>query len=284
MRLHTLPVSVAGVLTGGGCAVYFHSFKILPFILCLFFAIGAQIVSNFANEYFDYSNGLDRKGREGFKRGVTEGDISPKAMRNATFTLLAIVCGIGCSLIIWGGWWLILIGISVALFALGYSTGPYPLSHHGLGEVAVIVFFGIVPVIFTAYVQTQSWQILPMALWLSLAIGFMGANVLVVNNYRDLADDKSVGKRTLAVRWGARPILWLYLANGLIAIIFVEMATLLRVGIVWQIGTLIYFNLHYITWAKICVSQGKELNPLLGRTAMLMLGFSIWIFIMLAVN
>lgn len=284
MRLHTLPVSVAGVLTAGGCAAYYKGFSALPFIICLLFAIGAQIVSNFANEYFDYKNGLDRKGREGFRRGVTEGDITPGAMRNATFGLLAFVCILGLSLIYWGGWWLIGVGIAVALFAIGYSAGPYPLSHHGLGEIAVIVFFGLVPVIMTTYVQTQSWTMLPMTVWLALAIGLMGANVLVVNNYRDIEDDRSAGKRTLAVRFGRVAMQRLYLFNGFAALLCLELATITRIGYIWQAGALIYINLHYIIWKQICQSRGAELNPLLGRTALLMFGVSVWLLIALIFN
>ena len=102
MRLRTLPVSVGGVLAGAGCAAHYGAFRWLPFLICMAFAIMAQIVSNFANEYFDWRNGLDRKGREGFRRCVTEGDITPKAMRNATFGLLGAACAVGCTLIIWG--------------------------------------------------------------------------------------------------------------------------------------------------------------------------------------
>ena len=284
MRLHTLPVSVAGVLTGGGCAAYFHSFKTLPFLICLMFAVCAQVVSNFANEYFDYRNGLDRKGREGFKRGVTEGDISPCAMRNATFGLLTFTCLLGCTLLLWGSWWLIAVGIAVALFALGYSTGPYPLSHHGWGEIAVVVFFGVVPVVFTTYVQTLSWTMLPVALPLSAAIGLMGANVLIVNNYRDAEDDNRVGKRTLAVRWGRNRMPTLYFINGLAALLCIEIATAMRVAAIWQLGALAYINLHYLLWKKLGDSHGRELNPVLGKTAMLMSGVSIWLLIALALN
>lgn len=282
MRLHTLPVSVAGVVTSAGCAAYYHSFRWLPFLICLLFAIGAQIVSNFANEYYDYKNGLDRKGREGFRRGVTEGDISPKAMRNATFGLLAVTCALGCSLIYWGGWWLIFVGIAVALFALGYSTGPYPLSHHGLGEIAVIIFFGIVPVCMSTYVQTQSWDMLQVTFPLSLAIGFMGANVLVINNYRDREDDRKVGKKTLAVRWGGRAMERLYLVNGFLALFCIEYSTALTIPVIWQLGALIYINLHVLNWIRLKNSEGAELNPILGKTAMLMAGVSIWLVLAFA--
>lgn len=284
MRLRTLPVSVAGVLAGGGCAAYYGRFRWLPFLICLVFAVMAQIVSNFANEYFDFRNGLDRRGREGFRRGVTEGDISPSAMRNATFAVLAAACALGCSLIYWGGWWLILVGVSIAVFALAYSTGPWPLSHHGLGELAVVIFFGIVPVTFTAYVQTQSWDILPVSLPLSIAIGLMGANVMIVNNYRDLEDDRRVGKHTLAVIIGAKATLALYICNAFLALLLIEFPLIVRIGYLWQIGFLIYINIAFIIWRQMRTAKGHELNPLLGKTAISMLLCSVWILLTLVFN
>ena len=283
MRLRTLPVSVAGVITAAGCAVYKDSFKLIPWLICLAFAVGAQIVSNFANEYFDFKNGLDKKGREGFRRGVTEGDISPRAMRNATFILLILVCLLGCSLIYWGGWKLIIVGIAVAAFALGYSTGPYPLSHHGLGEIAVIVFFGLVPVIFTTYVQMAPY-VPEISIWLGLAMGFLGANVLIVNNRRDIDDDRKVGKRTLAVKWGPKAMEWLYFANGFIALLFIEIATAMKLEIGWQLFPLFWINQHYLIWQRFKAAEGKEFNPILGKTAASMFWMAVWILLAFSLN
>lgn len=284
VRLRTLPVSVAGVLTGGGCAAICQGFRWLPFVICLVFAVMAQVVSNFANEYFDYRAGLDRKGREGFRRGVTEGDISPRSMRNATFGLLAATCLVGLTLVIWGGWWLIGVGIAIAIFALAYSTGPWPLSHHGLGEATVVLFFGVVPVSFTCYVQTGSWiGFLPLVLPLAVAIGLMGANVMIVNNYRDYYDDKKLGKRTSAVIVGRENICTVYFINGLAAAVLIAMATIPLRPIMWQVFTLAYANVHYMLWTKMKISEGAELNPILGKTAVLMCAVSVWILIMLAV-
>lgn len=284
MRLRTLPVSIAGVIAGAGCAAYYDSFKTAPFLICLAFAIMAQIVSNFANEYFDYRNGLDKKGRDGFRRGVTEGDISPKSMLYATLDLLAVACALGCTLIIWGGWQLIFIGIAIAVFALAYSAGPWPLSHHGCGEIAVIIFFGIVPVLFTAYVQTVSWIMWPVALPISVAIGLMGANVLIVNNYRDRDDDMAVGKRTSAVIFGRKKMGIAYFINGIAAVILCVIATIGRAPLAWQIGALIYANFHYMLWVKLTHYDGSQLNPVLGQTAMLMFGFSLWLLLLLSIN
>ena len=132
MRLRTLPVSVAGVITAAGLAAHFGCFRWLPLLLCLLFAVLAQIASNFANEYYDFRQGLDKKGREGFRRGVTEGDITPRAMKTAVYITLAVACCIGLSLTLFGGLWLIGVGIAIAIGVFAYSTGPYPLSQHGL--------------------------------------------------------------------------------------------------------------------------------------------------------
>ena len=141
MRLRTLPVSVAGVIAGTACAIILDSFKPAPAIACLVFAALAQIAANFGNEYYDYKNGIDRKGRAGFRRGVTEGEIDPKSMKAATYSVLALAAAVGCTMLLFGPWWLIIVGVLIMIFALAYSAGPYPLSHHGLGDVAVVITY-----------------------------------------------------------------------------------------------------------------------------------------------
>ena len=124
VRFRTIPVSIAGVLTSIGYAVYDNRFDWLPAMLCLLFAVLAQVSSNFANEYYDFKRGFDKVGREGPRRSVTEGDISPNAMKTATFVTLGVACLVGLSLTCWGGLWLIAVGVLIALGVLAYSTGP----------------------------------------------------------------------------------------------------------------------------------------------------------------
>lgn len=274
MRLRTLPVSVSGVIAGCGCALWQGGFSPVPAVLCLLFALCAQTASNFGNEYYDFKNGLDRKGRAGFRRGVTEGDISPRAMKTATFAALGITAVLGCSLLFYGSWWIIPVGIAILFFALAYSTGPYPLSHHGLGDITVVVFFGLVPVSFTCYLQTGAWNHLPELLTTALAIGLLAANVLIVNNYRDMEDDKAVGKHTTVVLFGRRVMVCVYLLSGILAMLCM---TPLWIQLpLWALAVpLLYLILHILTWRRLIHRRGAALNPLLGRTAFNLLSFSL---------
>ena len=274
MRLRTLPVSIAGVIAGLGCSVWQGTFKLAPAIICLLFAILAQIASNFGNEYYDFKNGLDKKGREGFRRGVTEGDITPGQMEAATFTTLAIACIIGCMTLLYGPWWLLPLGIVIALAAIAYSAGPYPLSHHGLGDIAVIIFFGIIPVTLTCFLQTGDWRGIEISLPTSIAVGLIAANVLIVNNYRDMEDDKAAGKHTTVVIYGRHFMSAVYLCSG-IAAMAIMTPIWLKLPLWAIIIPIIYLILHVITWHKVTTSTGAALNPLLGRTAMNLMIFSI---------
>lgn len=289
MRLRTLPVSCAGVIAGGACSLAVDFLRIVPFLIALTFAVLAQIASNFANEYFDFRNGLDKKGRAGFRRGVTEGDISPKAMLRATIFTTVLASLIGLSLLFYGAWWLILIGVAVVIFLFAYSTGPYPLSHHGLGDLAVLIFFGIVPVNLTAILTCNNNDIWILSLPMSIGIGLMAVNVLIVNNYRDMDEDRKVNKFTTVVLFGREFISKIYLANGFIAMIMIEFSFILfykltnyinlNILILQQFILLVYANIHFLLSRKLNISEGSALNPLLANTAKLMFLLSLAIFI-----
>lgn len=272
IRLRTLPVSLAGVLTGIALAIIDGCWHPVPALLCLAFATLAQIASNFANEYFDFKAGLDRPGREGPRRGVTEGDISPSAMKWAAIGCLAAASVAGCCLLAYGSWWLLPIGIATVIGAFAYSAGPYPLSHHGLGEAAVILFFGIIPVSLTYYLQTGGFS--TAALLSSLSIGLMGANVLIVNNYRDRDDDFAVGKHTLAVIFGRKAVARLYLVFGIAAIACMA-PVWLALPALWLAVPALYLCTHIAIWRQLPRRQGRSLTPLLGMTASLMAAYSL---------
>ena len=241
-------------------------------------ALLAQIVSNMANEYFDYLKGTDKPGRVGPRRGVTEGDIRPETLRNVTFGLLALAGVVGCCLIPYGGWWLLPVGIVIALAALAYSTGPYPLSYHGLGELTVFIFFGLVPVNLTYYVMALRFD--PLVLLFSIAIGLLGVNVLLVNNYRDVEDDREAGKKTQTVMRGRPITAFAYLLNGYLGMailaVFWFMIGYMHLLPTWTLAIpVLYLVMHTATWYKLRHRDGAALNPLLGATARNMLIFTL---------
>lgn len=281
MRLRTLPASISGVLAGVAVALQRGHFDWLPALLCLLFALAAQIGSNFANEYYDYRDGLDKPGREGFRRGVTEGDITPLAMHRATAIAFGIAALIGCSLIYWGGWWLVLAGIFIFIGALSYSAGPFPLSRNAMGEIAVVIFYGLIPVGFTFYLQTGYFSYDDFAA--GLAVGLMSANILIVNNYRDHDDDKAVNKLTTAVVFGRNAVAWAYLLNGFIAVAL-TLGMWISAGTITLVFPTLYLIAHVCLWRYLRANEGHRLNPALGMTAMLMLLFIIALLIVSAVD
>jgi 1,4-dihydroxy-2-naphthoate octaprenyltransferase len=282
MRLRTLPVSVAGVLFAWGLTLLAdRHLQPAPAILCLAFAILAQIASNFANEYFDFRAGLDRVGRDGPRRGVTEGDITPRAMLVATFVTLGVACCIGLATLFYGPWWLLIAGVVIALGALAYSAGPYPLSHHGWGDVAVVLFFGVIPVWLTTLLQHSSS--VEYSWILGIAVGMMADNVLMVNNYRDADDDSAVGKLTIAVRFGREVVSGLYLLSGWLAMVIIMPVIVIGLPNWALIVPAVYLILHTKIWTMLCHRSGTALNPLLGMTSVTMLIFCVAFLIISAI-
>ena len=290
IRLRTLPVSVSGVLIAVGLAKFNGAFRLVPSLLCVAFAVLAQIVSNLANEYFDFKAGTDKKGRVGPRRGVTEGDFSPATLKRAMVGTLVATCAVGLSMLAvvdpgegYTNWLLLVgVGVMVAVMAFAYSAGPYPLSYHALGEVAVMAFYGLVPVIFSYYVVAGDFH--PYAVIAGIAIGLMGVNVLLVNNYRDVDDDREAGKRTSVVVAGRTLAAFAYLLNGLLALSVLGVLWL-RLWMEWGWWTMlppaIYMALHLTSWHRLKQRTGAALNPILGATARNMLIFTILLTLLL---
>lgn len=263
-RPKTLPASVSPVLVGNALAFYVGAFEILPAVLCFLVALFAQIASNFANDYFDFKKGVDGADRLGPERAVAQGWITPAAMLKGTFVALGIACLCGCFLLYWGGWQLIFVGLAIALCVLAYSAGPFPLAYNGLGDLCVLLFYGVIPVCFTYYVQTLSFSLLSFLL--SLALGFLSVNILVVNNYRDYQQDKAAGKRTTIVLFGRTFGRFFYILNEVLAFLLV-MPLLLEASwwVLFLFGLL--FAVCYFTTRELFVKEGKELNLTLAHTA-----------------
>ena len=277
-RPRTLPASLSPVLLGCALAYRDGVFQWIPALLCVGVALLAQIASNFANDYFDFKKGADGADRLGPERAVAQGWITPKAMLIGTFVTLGFSCLMGCGLLFYGGWWLIGVGLAIALCVLVYSAGPFPLAYNGSGDVCVVLSYGVVPVCFTYYVQALSFSLL--AFLLSLAVGFLSANILIVNNYRDYAQDRAAGKRTSIVLFGRRFGRVAYLVNGLIALLLVF--PLLLAAPLWLTALFgLFFVLFVATWQEMRKREGRSLNATLGHTARNVFLFSLLVSLLL---
>ncbi len=199
-RPRTLPAAVAPVLVGSALAWHDGSFHGVAAIICLAFALLIQIGTNFANDYFDYVKGADTADRVGPKRAVASGWVSPTTMRRATGLVFVAAFLVGLSLLPFGGWKLLVIGVASIASGVAYTGGPYPLGYNGLGDLFVFIFFGLVAVCATYFVQAGT--VTGDAVLTAAGVGALAANILVVNNYRDLETDAKAGKRTLVVRFG----------------------------------------------------------------------------------
>lgn len=199
-RPRTLPAAFAPVLVGSALAWRDGRFVAPAAAICLSFSLLIQIGTNYANDYYDHLKGADTSARVGPRRAVASGLVSQWEMRRAMTGVMLVAFLLGLTLIHWGGCWLLLVGVTSILAGIAYTGGPWPLAYHGLGDVFVFVFFGLVAVGATFFVQTGELTL--NALLLGAAVGLLTANILVVNNYRDLETDAGAGKKTLVVRFG----------------------------------------------------------------------------------
>ncbi|HKK19601.1 MAG TPA: 1,4-dihydroxy-2-naphthoate polyprenyltransferase [Opitutales bacterium] len=231
-RPKTLPAAVCPVMVGSALAYEAGAFDWRPALLCLGFALLVQIGTNFANDYLDGVRGSDTEKRLGPQRAVASGWVPAARMKLAAVAVLLVAFTMGLALIPFGGWWLLAVGIASVLCAWLYTGGPYPLAYNGLGDLFVIVFFGFIAVGVTYYVQAGSLN--SAVLWSGLVCGLLVNNILVVNNYRDIDEDRISGKKTLAVRFGRNFAMWQYrLTLLLVAAITVYLGLVLKNGLIF---------------------------------------------------
>lgn len=200
-RPATLPASIAPVLVGTAAGVHDGSFSLLPFLSTLMAAVLIQIGANLANDLFDFEKGADTSERLGPPRVTQSGLASPGQVRLAMTLSFGAAAAIGLYLITVGGWRILVIGVFSIAAGIAYTGGPWPLGYHGLGDLFVFIFFGLVAVLGSAYLQTGVFSLTAFAA--ALPVGCPVTAILVVNNLRDLETDRRAGKRTLAVRLGA---------------------------------------------------------------------------------
>jgi len=274
-RPATLPAAAVPVLVGLGAAMMQGAtFRPFVFAATLLAALLIQIGTNFANDYSDFHRGADHEGRLGPMRVTQSGLISEAAVRRGIIIAFGLALLPGAWLSWVGGWPILLIGTISILCGLAYTGGPWPLGYHGLGDVFVFIFFGIVAVTGTAYLQLGQWSALALAV--AIPIGLLVTNILVVNNLRDLPTDGAAGKRTLAVRIGDRATRAQYLTFTALAYL---VPTLLAFGgerrhwllLPWLSAPLAFVLVRRIGGGL----AGRDLNPMLERSGQLLLLFGV---------
>lgn len=263
-RPKTLPSALASIIVAVSYAYGLIGEEISWGLVAMLglIAISAQIGSNIANDLIDHRKGADTLERTGPMRPLTHGYISEREVVVGLVICLGVLLASGLVVMVLTSWWLAVVGLAIVLGLLAYSGGPFPLSYNSLGEVAVLVFFGWVPVVTSVYVLTGTlWD---STLWhLATSIGLASVNILIVNNYRDYEEDRKAGKRTLIVRLGRDFAPRLYLSCVLLS-------CLLLYPIYSSLGIfvlLIYGGSALRTYKELTTREGSALNHTLARTA-----------------
>ncbi len=281
-RLKTLPLALSNTIMGSYLAVADDKFRWSVFVLAALTTVLLQILSNMANDYGDFINGKDTAERIGPKRMVQSGEITPKNMLFGIIVIgnICIVSGISLILIGTNGInisnFLVfgLLGVAAIAAAIKYTVGKNPYGYRGLGDVFVFIFFGLVGVIGTYFLHTQSfhWDLLLPA----TSIGLLSTGVLNMNNMRDFEADKNAGKKTIVVAMGVKNAAFyhLFLVGG--ASIAAVIYTLLNYESLWQWLFLLSFPLLYLNLRKVFTyREATELYPELPRLSMATLVFAL---------
>jgi 1,4-dihydroxy-2-naphthoate octaprenyltransferase len=273
-RIRTLPAAVAPVLVGTALAGYGHVFHALRFLAALAGAVFIQVGTNLSNDYSDARRGADTEDRLGPVRVTAGGLVPPRQVLVATYISFGAAVLVGIYLIAVAGWVLLAIGAASILAGVLYTGGPRPYGYEGLGELFVFLFFGLVAVTGSFYVQVKhlDWQ----AFALAVPVGLLAAAILVVNNVRDVDTDRRAGKRTLAVRLGRDRTRALFAA-------MIYLSYLLA-PVTWVFGPLTAWLL--LPWLTLPVAaglvravrnrvDGPSLNRALAQTGLLQLTFCV---------
>lgn len=274
LRPKTLPAAVAPVMVGTALAYAEKEFALLPATAALSVALLLQIGVNLANDYFDFKKGVDTDERLGPVRVTQSGLIAPERVKSAMVLIFLLTPVPGLYLIARCGWPAVIIGGASIVTALAYSGGPYPLASNALGDLFVFVFFGLVAVCGTFYVQTL--KLTPMVFLMGVVEGLLITAILVINNLRDIQTDRRTGKHTLAVLIGEQATRAEYALLLGVAYTIPLLYWFCNLGRVWMLLPLASLPLALkqirLVWQK---PGGPILNRVLAATAMLALFFSL---------
>jgi 1,4-dihydroxy-2-naphthoate polyprenyltransferase len=272
-RPATLPAAVGPVLVGLGVAIAQGSFQLGVAIACLAVALLLQVAANLSNDLFDHRSGADSTDRLGPPRAAASGLLSERELAVGTVLALALAACCGLILVVVGGPILLVLGALAIVAAVAYTGGPFPYGYRGLGEVAVFLFFGVVAVAGTAYLQTGSWSALGFAA--AIPVGLLVTAILVVNNLRDIGPDTRAGKRTLAVMFGGRFAQREYLAMLIVAYLVPVLLVVTNAARYPALLPLLSLPLA-VPLARVVFADGdpRRLNPVLKGTARLQLVFA----------
>lgn len=282
-RPKTLTSAAAPVIVALASGHHLYgSINWLPALLCLLFAFLMQIDANLINDYFDCIGGIDTKERLGPERACSQGWVTLKAMRLAIGAVTILACVTGMPLILWGGWECILVGLCCITFCFLYTT---LFSKIALGDILVLMFFGIIPVGYTFFFQSSYKSILdiPTGIWyLALAQGLVTDCLLLINNFRDRETDRLANKITLVTIIGTRAAKGLYASVGIIACVLAHLgiSKLSNVPSVYHFIPFMFLPIHIVILKQMHdIDHGSELNRVLGITAMSIFVFSVLILI-----
>jgi len=280
-RPRTLPAAIAPVAVGTGLAASLSAAMPTRALLCLVVAVALQVGVNYANDYSDGIRGTDRT-RVGPVRLVGQGLAGPAAVRRAAWLSFAVAAGAGLLLVaLVGEPWLLIVGAGCIAAAWFYTGGKHPYGYLGLGEVFVFIFFGLVPVVGTCYVQAH--QVPITAVFLGAAIGAIACAVLVANNLRDIPTDTQTGKRTLAVRLGDRSTRMLYLALFIGSAVAVALTAVMSSAVV-ALALIAYAIAIRPVRAVLTGAQGPALIRVLKDTGVVLLVVGLSLAVLLAVR
>ena len=273
-RPRTLPAAIAPVLVGTALAGTEDVFRPLAFVCALIGSVFIQIGTNLSNDYSDARRGADTEDRLGPVRVTAGGLMPPKQVLVGTYVAFGIAVGAGAYLIAIAGWQLLVVGAASILAGVLYTGGPRPYGYEGLGELFVFLFFGVVAVVGSYYVQTENLHWTAFAL--SVPVGLLVSAILVVNNVRDIETDRRAGKRTLAVRIGRERARRLFAAMLVLAFV-VPVAVWLAGGLsAWLLLTFAAFPLVPPLVRTVSTrTDGPSLNRALADTGRLVAVFSL---------